>query len=506
MTSHDVSALWQRWQAAFEDVDGYKLSACDTKNGMTDPYGGRSLAYGEVLFPDFVRLLKKAVSLGSLPCDGSASFVDLGCGVGKAVVAAAVCPKALLCPVSSAEQHDPTSASFFARCTGIELLPSLATSAKQAAEKFACMGGPEEKRSKAGLEIRCDDILQVDWHGYDVVFCTTLLFSPPLILDILDRCRALREGSVAIVLTDPSRLFASIGVLYEWFAVHTLPAGLIGTTYGHPAVYVLVRTASRVPRSWASELSHCASMGERCDRWYQAVEGMCDGEPSPGDGRWLGAWVQDSSHRAAEPDLFQTRDEQRFECFVKLLRGVLELGHVPSDGTAQFLEIGCGAGKALLAAALFLAEWLPISEDVHPAARASGAFFRSCRGVELAAPLAARARHSASRLSSLMSGKREAETDSVSCVEVLNEACLDVDWCDCNVVYVDATQMSDALFQAILEKASCELVEGSLLLALLDPTSLVLSEESPVADAFTCQRLQGRLADSSAVIVLYIRT
>lgn len=79
----------------YQGIDGYQLSKAERGDTLDD-----SLTYGEIAFEPFTWLLS------TIAIDESTVFYDLGSGVGKAVVTAAM--------------HFP-----FKACHGIECLPSL---------------------------------------------------------------------------------------------------------------------------------------------------------------------------------------------------------------------------------------------------------------------------------------------------------------------------------------------------------------------------------------------
>lgn len=82
--------------------------------------GRETFTYGEVGLLSFLRLLDKVAALrAGLGCPSTGgTFFDLGCGLGKAVVLAA------LHPIS------------FERCVGVELLPGLAAAASELGSRF----------------------------------------------------------------------------------------------------------------------------------------------------------------------------------------------------------------------------------------------------------------------------------------------------------------------------------------------------------------------------------
>jgi len=173
----------------FGDIDGSLISQKDRSGRNDDP----SLTHGEITFVSFSRLLS------SLGLSDGLVFYDLGSGVGKAVIAAAL------------------SGICFIKCVGIELLPGLSVAASdvcqsvrhllQAEQTAPSSMTTEEKWAISSLrtnlplmEMRTGDMLEEDFSDADVIFLSSLCFSDDLMQGLLKRCSGLKSGSFVITL------------------------------------------------------------------------------------------------------------------------------------------------------------------------------------------------------------------------------------------------------------------------------------------------------------------
>ncbi|CAM9957987.1 unnamed protein product, partial [Laminaria digitata] len=116
-------------------------------------------------------------------------FIDLGCGTGKPVFAAA-----------AAHQWD--------RCVGVEILGDLHSICQKALERWegglkdaVTVGG--SKGAKAEIEFVCGDFTVLDWSDGDVVFANSTCFDDDLMRKTAAAVAALKEGAIVITTTDP---------------------------------------------------------------------------------------------------------------------------------------------------------------------------------------------------------------------------------------------------------------------------------------------------------------
>lgn len=161
----------------------------------TQPGAMDSLVYGETPFSAIAAILAAVVRLTGWPGGlVGRTFVDLGTGSGKPLVAAA-----LLAPG-------------WRECVGVELLPGLVDAALELEERFR-EGLPHIQKGVKGLQYRVPpaarstplrveqgDVLEVDWWSTaDVVFACSTCFEEPLLAGIAARAERLRPGSVIVM-------------------------------------------------------------------------------------------------------------------------------------------------------------------------------------------------------------------------------------------------------------------------------------------------------------------
>ncbi len=162
MAARMDAAQLEAYQELYAKVAGYKLSHKDRDQKQSVE---RSFVYGEVLPDSFEALMQHAA-----PQPGE-RFVDLGCGVGKAVLLAAL--------------QFP-----FGHLTGVELLPSLARASRSAVTRFNKVLRPTlpAERRKAKIEILQRDLREYDLAklGTGVAFVHASCFERPL-MDALSK-------------------------------------------------------------------------------------------------------------------------------------------------------------------------------------------------------------------------------------------------------------------------------------------------------------------------------
>lgn len=150
------AAQLEAYQSIYAKVAGYKLSHRDRDARQSSE---RSFVYGEVLPDSFEALMQHAA-----PQPGE-RFVDLGCGVGKAVLLAAL--------------QFP-----FAQVTGVEQLPSLVRASRAALKRFNRVLRPTLPAERRGvkMEILQGDLRELDLRelGAGVAFAHASCFERPL--------------------------------------------------------------------------------------------------------------------------------------------------------------------------------------------------------------------------------------------------------------------------------------------------------------------------------------
>ena len=167
---------------------GKKLSRAERKR---EGYISATLTYGEIRFDTFQELVGILEERKMLPEEGGV-FVDVGCGIGKPVFAAAML-------------HG------FRRCIGIEILEdcynacvdTLGFFGREVRPVLGEAVGDEKRVLPENLQISFlhNDALEVDWSTADLVFMNSTCFNMPLMMNLSVQCRALKVGAVIVTTT-----------------------------------------------------------------------------------------------------------------------------------------------------------------------------------------------------------------------------------------------------------------------------------------------------------------
>lgn len=177
-------------QRAIEKVDRWYETGDGSKAGTSSSKALRSIhkptnfVSGDTNFVDFQNLL---ISLG---LDSDEIFVDLGCGVGECVAAAAI----LHC-------RDCANITPFKQILGVDMQKSKLLECKFLIETLC------EKTYEHGktlqlpvIDILEEDFLQIDWSHGSIIYACATCFTPSMFEDIVKKCLLLREGSKVIFL------------------------------------------------------------------------------------------------------------------------------------------------------------------------------------------------------------------------------------------------------------------------------------------------------------------
>jgi len=197
-TSPMISARGKERQALYDEIFGSfpAFHGKHVSRSARDAAGlsASTLVYGEIEYASFYLTLEKISSrLGSehgvMAEPQNDVFYDLGSGVGKPTIAAAL--------------------SFpFGRCVGLEVLQPLVDASREAQLVY------ETKRPADGADVEfyCADITDLDaydWSDGTVVFANSTCFDERLMSKLADLAERLRPGAFVVTLTRrlPSPLF-----------------------------------------------------------------------------------------------------------------------------------------------------------------------------------------------------------------------------------------------------------------------------------------------------------
>lgn len=178
LSQHTKQCL-QSFESLYKNIDGRQISLNERERFTTQD---SSFVYGEIIPLSFAQLLE---SLSPHPED---VFYDLGSGVGKAVLCAAL---------------------FFEwrKCCGVELMPGLHECSQSLLAELPARPFP--------VEFLREDFLQVDLSDASVIFLHATTFAPTLWENLKKKLYALKSGTRLIVVT--KRLDESVfELISEW--------------------------------------------------------------------------------------------------------------------------------------------------------------------------------------------------------------------------------------------------------------------------------------------------
>ncbi len=168
----------------FLGVDGYLLA--DLSKRKFNLKENAEFTYGEINFDEFAKILQEAEIKSNQQV-----FYDLGSGVGKAVMAAAL-------------------SGYFKKVCGIELLPDLF----QASEKVLTRFNQEVKSlfleaEKLEIIFRNENFFETDFSDVDVVFIQCTCMKDEIMNKLAGKLEVLKSGSLVLTATKklPSEKF-----------------------------------------------------------------------------------------------------------------------------------------------------------------------------------------------------------------------------------------------------------------------------------------------------------
>ncbi|RAP31943.1 hypothetical protein DID76_01740 [Candidatus Marinamargulisbacteria bacterium SCGC AG-414-C22] len=184
---NELSKIEQKecFEKHFENVSGYGLSAKDKQQFDGD---SKSLVYGDIDFDGFAAILDK------VEISDDSIFYDLGSGIGKALMTAALKhPFCVLC--------------------GVEILPGLHQKSIEILNKFtSSFNGKDIKLPTFQIENKC--ILDVNMTDADIVYISSTCFDEDFMGSICEKLTNLKIGSYIITLTKHFK-DDSLKILYQ---------------------------------------------------------------------------------------------------------------------------------------------------------------------------------------------------------------------------------------------------------------------------------------------------
>ena len=110
-------------------------------------------------------------------------FWDLGAGVGKVLITAALSKK-------------------FSKIYGVELLDGLHEAAKQVCANFEKAIEEEKWTNESKLEMIHGNMLEIDWSNADVVYASSICFPKELIDGVIHKANLLKKGTIIASLRE----------------------------------------------------------------------------------------------------------------------------------------------------------------------------------------------------------------------------------------------------------------------------------------------------------------
>jgi len=189
-------SLYQKYFSIYSQIDGSKLSRSERLLKNID---ASEFTYGEIDLLHFIPILESCGKNGK-----SEIFYDLGCGTGKALIAA-------------------YATKMFKKICGVDLLENLCNAAIKCV-KAVC-------ENYEIFEIDRNDILKTDWLNTDILFISSICFPEDLMEKIIEMGKGLKKGTRIISLTEWKN---------EKF-FKTIYQGTIKMTWGNPEVFIMLR-------------------------------------------------------------------------------------------------------------------------------------------------------------------------------------------------------------------------------------------------------------------------
>lgn len=183
-----VSAAYYGLYTSMPSVIAKSIS---NQQRLREGYDSVSLGYAEIEFLEFKKQFTKIYNYGFHP-QNNGIFIDIGCGVGNCVFAAALL-------------HN------FHSCIGIEILSDLYCVCNNIkdnlwSKQVRCLS---KIKLEIEIEFKLGDALVIDWSYGNIIFINATCFSEDMMLKLSTCADNLAVGSIVISVTKfiPSLLF-----------------------------------------------------------------------------------------------------------------------------------------------------------------------------------------------------------------------------------------------------------------------------------------------------------
>jgi hypothetical protein len=180
-------------------------------------YNTSTLSYGEISFKTFDQVLRRLESLGYI-FDNNSRFIDIGSGVGKLVIYAAIL-------------HN------FAACHGIEILSSLYQVSRIALSRWTdtCVRLKLRRKRHIDVQFFCGDALKLNWDKSSLIFLHATAFDDAMMTVLSDKIKRSPPNSYIVTISRPLQLDTDYFELLQVFELLT--------SWGIATAFIYKRTA-----------------------------------------------------------------------------------------------------------------------------------------------------------------------------------------------------------------------------------------------------------------------
>jgi hypothetical protein len=169
-----------------------------------------NFTYGELEFEGTEQILSKVKQeFGNDFLSSKQSFVDLGCGIGKAVVSFALLGS-------------------FEKCSGIEILENIHSMALLIKEQY------DSKINKTEIEFICKDLNEYDFTGQDFVFTNSTCWNTETLNTLSYKVEKLKTGAIFVNTDQPVRLINP----HKWLKITPFN---VTTSWGYARTFIMRR-------------------------------------------------------------------------------------------------------------------------------------------------------------------------------------------------------------------------------------------------------------------------
>ncbi|OQR96303.1 hypothetical protein THRCLA_07325 [Thraustotheca clavata] len=182
----DIAAIFH---SLYQDYDFQVARQISKTERKANGYISTTLTYGEIEFIHFQALFETLMTTHDVLTKPGGTFLDIGCGTGRPVFAAALL-------------HD------FDACIGYEILEGLAAIAQIITSNWQRVKKSlNALKKRTRIEICHEDATQIEWPAADVIFCNSTCFDDRLMRAITKQALvSLKKGGMIITATKQLQL------------------------------------------------------------------------------------------------------------------------------------------------------------------------------------------------------------------------------------------------------------------------------------------------------------